>query len=251
LPRNAINFLNLQIVCNFQIVNHLGGSVNRPLGAPDCGVCLGLNGTAGTKNGTENGTKHAQKHHQNTHFPPDFGTKTALFHGIFVRILRVNIHNFGNNSHMDIETRNEKYTTYVSKISPRSRMFPGVIWAFLIGGLICCVGQSFYLLYDKWFPDYGDDQIGGLVSCTLILIASILTGFGIYDKLGTFAGGGSLVPITGFSNSVTSAAMEHRKEGIVFGTCANMFKIAGPVIVFGVALSMLVGLIYWIFSLFI
>jgi len=152
---------------------------------------------------------------------------------------------------MEIAERNEKYNEYVSKISPRSRIFPGVIWAFLIGGLICVIGQAFYLLFGKVFPNYKDEQIGGLVSCTLILIASILTGFGIYDKIGTFAGGGSLVPITGFSNSVTSAAMEHRKEGIVFGTCANMFKIAGPVIVFGVALSMLVGLIYWIFSLFI
>ena len=106
-------------------------------------------------------------------------------------------------------------------------------------------------MYKLAFPGYSNDQVGGLVASTLIVIASVMTGFGIYDKLGTFAGGGSLVPITGFSNSVTAAAMEHRKEGIVFGTCANMFKIAGPVIVFGMALSMLVGLIYWIISLFV
>ncbi len=152
---------------------------------------------------------------------------------------------------MDIETRNEKYTDYVSKISPKSRQWPSYIWAFLIGGLICVLGQGFTELYKLWFPRYTPDQIGGLAACTLIVIASVLTGIGVYDRLGTFAGGGSLVPITGFSNSVTAAAMEHRKEGIVFGTCANMFKIAGPVIVFGVALSMLVGLVYWVISLFV
>ena len=153
---------------------------------------------------------------------------------------------------MDVKKRNEKYNEYVSKMTPTSRSWPSLIWAFLIGGLICLIGEGLYLLYDQViFTGYKSDYIGALVSSTLILIAAILTGFGIYDKLGTFAGGGSLVPITGFSNSVTAAAMEHRKEGIVFGTCANMFKIAGPVIVFGVALSMLVGLIYWLISLFV
>lgn len=152
---------------------------------------------------------------------------------------------------MDIQERNEKYAKYVSKISPHSRFCLPMLWSFLFGGLICIIGQGFYELYDWLFPEYKNEFIGGMVSSTLILIASVLTGFGIYDKFGTFAGGGSLVPITGFSNSMTAAAMEHRKEGIVFGTCANMFKIAGPVIVFGVALSMAVGFIYWIVSLFI
>jgi len=151
---------------------------------------------------------------------------------------------------VDIKKRNDKYNEYVSKMTPKSRKWPSLLWAFLIGGLICIIGEGLYLLYDQViFTGYEGNYIGALVSSTLIVIASIMTGFGIYDKLGTFAGGGSLVPITGFSNSVTSAAMEHRKEGIVFGTCANMFKIAGPVIVFGAALSMLVGFIYWILYL--
>jgi stage V sporulation protein AC len=151
---------------------------------------------------------------------------------------------------VEIKERNEKYNTYVSKISPRSPMALSLLWAFLIGGLICIIGQALTEMYARFFPEYLPEQIGALTASTLIIVASVLTGFGIYDKLGTFAGGGSLVPITGFSNSVTAAAMEHRKEGIVFGTCANMFKIAGPVIVFGVALSMLVGTVYWIISLF-
>ena len=151
----------------------------------------------------------------------------------------------------DIQTRNEKYNKYVQKMTPKSRMWPSLVWAFLIGGLICIIGESFTLLFKTVLPGYTPDQIGALVASTLIVIAAVLTGFGIYDKLGTFAGGGSLVLITGFSNSVTAAAIEHRKEGIVFGTCANMFKIAGPVIVFGMALSMVVGLVYWIISLFL
>jgi len=123
--------------------------------------------------------------------------------------------------------------------------------AFVIGGLICIIGQGLYLLFEYLLPGYRPDMIGALVASTLILVASVLTGFGVYDKFGTWAGAGSLVPITGFSNAVTASAIEHRKEGIVFGTCVNMFRVAGPVIVFGVALSMLVGLIYWIVSLFV
>ena len=152
---------------------------------------------------------------------------------------------------LDVKERNEKYAEYIAKVAPKSRSWPSLIWAFLIGGLICDIGQGFTELFKFCFPGYTADQVGALVASTLIVIASVLTGFGIFDKIGTFAGGGTLVPITGFSNSLTAAAIEHRKEGIVFGTCANMFKIAGPVIVFGVALSMLVGLIYWVISLFV
>jgi len=151
---------------------------------------------------------------------------------------------------ISITERNKKYTDYVSQIAPKQKNWWSLVWAFLIGGLICVIGQGFYELYSFLFPEYTAVQIGGLVAATLIVIASILTGFGLWDRIGTFGGAGALVPITGFSNAVTAAAMEHRKEGIVFGTCANMFKIAGPVIVFGVALSMLVGLVYWIISLF-
>jgi len=151
---------------------------------------------------------------------------------------------------VDIKERNEKYNEYVSKMTPKSRTWPSLIWAFLVGGLICIIGEGLYMLFAFLIPVYDMTQIAALVACTLVLIAAILTGFGVYDKLGSFAGGGSMVPITGFSNAVTAAAMEHRKEGIIFGTCANMFKIAGPVIVIGLALSMIVGLIYFIISLF-
>jgi stage V sporulation protein AC len=149
----------------------------------------------------------------------------------------------------NIQKRNKDYTEYVNRISPQTRAFPSLLWAFLVGGLICVIGEFILLGFKELFPDYTPEQVGALTSSALIIIAAILTGLGIYDRIGTFAGGGSVVPITGFSNSMTSAAMEYRKEGLIFGTCANMFKVAGPVIVVGVALSMLVGTIYWVLML--
>jgi stage V sporulation protein AC len=144
----------------------------------------------------------------------------------------------------------EEYGEYIKTISPKSKMFPSLIWAFLIGGLICIIGEGLHMLFENIAPNYNKDQIGGLTSSALVFLASLLTGIGVYDKIGTLSGGGSIVPITGFSNSITASAMEYRKEGIIFGTCANMFKIAGPVIVVGVAVSMLFGTIYWIVTLF-
>ena len=145
----------------------------------------------------------------------------------------------------------QTYAQYIKKISPKSKIWGSLFRSFLVGGLICLLGEGLGALYQLWLPDYDETQVGSLVSCTLILLAAILTGIGIYDKIGYFAGGGSIVPITGFSNSITSAAMEFRKEGIIFGTCANMFKIAGPVIVVGVAVAMLAGLGYFIVGLFL
>ena len=145
----------------------------------------------------------------------------------------------------------QQYAEYIKKISPKSKIGWSLVRAFIVGGLICLLGEGLGALYQMWLPGYDQTQIGSLVSCSLILIAAILTGIGVYDKIGYFSGGGSIVPITGFSNSITSAAMEFRKEGIIFGTCANLFKIAGPVIVVGVAVAMLCGLGYFIVGLFL
>ena len=150
---------------------------------------------------------------------------------------------------VDIEARNEAYADYVHKMAPKSKFWSSLFFAFLIGGLITVLGQSFYILLDE-FTTYDREAIGAMVATILIIAAAILTAIGVYDKIGAISGGGSIVPITGFSNAIAATAMEHRKEGLIFGTCSNMFKIAGPVIVVGVALSMLVGLIYWIIGLF-
>jgi len=159
--------------------------------------------------------------------------------------IRVNIQSV-ESKNTNIKQRNQDYANYVKRISPRTRAFPSMLWAFIIGGLICVIGEFILLGFKELFPKYSPEFVGSLTSGTLIFIAAVMTGFGIYDRIGNFAGGGSIVPITGFSNSMTSAAMEYRKEGIIFGTCSHMFRIAGPVIVVGIALSILVGFVYWV-----
>ena len=140
--------------------------------------------------------------------------------------------------------RNKKYNQYVNSKKPQTRNFPTLIYAFLVGGFICIVGQSIMDLLLYLFPTMSVDQASGWMLIILIFLASFLTGIGVYDRIGVFAGAGSIVPITGFSNSITSPAMEFKKEGIIFGLCVKMFTVAGPVIVNGVLISVLVGIVY-------
>ena len=150
-------------------------------------------------------------------------------------------------NYMTGENFNELYKQYVDQIAPKAPIGKSLIWAFLIGGLISVIGQGFYFLFDH-ITDQPREVVAGLVAVTLIGLAAILTGLGIYDRIGKLAGAAAAVPITGFSNAMTASAIEHRKEGIIFGTCSNMFKITGPVIVIGLVMSKLVGLIYWLIS---
>ena len=145
---------------------------------------------------------------------------------------------------MNVQERNKKYNAYVDSKKPKTKNFPTLIYAYLIGGLICMIGQGIQdaLLY--LFPTMSLEAAATWMLIILIFIASLLTGLGIYDRIGVFAGAGSIVPITGFSNSITSPAMEFKKEGIIFGMCVKMFSVAGPVIVNGVAISVIVGIIY-------
>ncbi len=137
---------------------------------------------------------------------------------------------------------NKKYKEIVHKNAPPSRHFSTMAKAFVVGGFICCFGQALNDMYSYFLPEMIEEDISAIVTLSLILIASILTGFGIYDKLGNFAGAGSIVPITGFANSVVSSSIEHKREGVVMGLCANMFTVAGPVIVFGISSSVVVGI---------
>lgn len=144
----------------------------------------------------------------------------------------------------------EEYVEYIHNSCPKTKEWTTLPKAFVIGGIICMIGQGFGDLYKYLMPGMSKAFIGGLVSVTMIFIAALLTGLGLYDKLGKHAGAGSIVPITGFSNSIVSPAMEFNKEGIFFGVMAKMFVIAGPVIVSGVCASVLVGVIYYIIGLF-
>ena len=145
---------------------------------------------------------------------------------------------------MDIEERNKKYNEYVQAKIPKTKNFPTLLFAFIVGGVICCIGQGINDLLLWGFPNMSIENATSWMLIILIVIASILTGFGVYDRIGVFAGGGSIVPITGFSNSITSPAIEFKKEGIIFGLCVKMFTVAGPVIVNGIAVSIIIGLIY-------
>ncbi len=145
---------------------------------------------------------------------------------------------------MDDKTRNAKYNDYVLAKIPKTKNFPTLIYAFIVGGAICCLGQAIMDIIKSIFPTMGQDAVTAWMLIILIFIASFLTAIGVYDKIGIFAGAGSIVPITGFSNSITSPAVEFKKEGIIFGLCVKMFTVAGPVIVNGLAVSFIVGIIY-------
>ena len=145
---------------------------------------------------------------------------------------------------MDIQTRNKKYNEYVEAKTPKTKNWPTLFYAFIVGGFICCLGQGIYDLFQALFPYMTDSDLSAWMLIVLIFISSFLTALGVYDRIGTFAGAGSIVPITGFANSVASPALEYKKEGIIFGLCVKMFTVAGPVIVCGIVASVLVGIVY-------
>jgi stage V sporulation protein AC len=138
----------------------------------------------------------------------------------------------------------QKFNTLSKEIEPKPKLLRNCINAFWVGGLICVIGQ---MIYD-FFASYGlpEDQVSGITSIILIFLGALLTGLGIYDKIASFAGAGTVVPITGFSNAIVSPAIEFKKEGFVFGVAAKMFTIAGPVLVYGVGTSIIIGVIHYI-----
>ena len=137
-----------------------------------------------------------------------------------------------------------KYQQIVNEISPRPPLLKNIVWAFFVGGLICTVGQGILNLILSW--GYSKDEAAMITSIILIFVGALLTGLDIYDSIGKYAGAGSIVPITGFANSIVSPAIEHKKEGNIFGVGAKMFVMAGPVIIYGVIASVFVGFIYYI-----
>lgn len=136
-----------------------------------------------------------------------------------------------------------QYDQMVKKASPPSRVIRNVIFAFLIGGLICTLGQIVNMCWSFYFEN--KDEAATLTSMTMIFLGALLTGLNVYDDIAKYGGAGTLVPITGFANSIVSPAIEFRTEGYVLGVGANMFKIAGPVLVYGISSSVVYGIIYY------
>jgi len=137
-----------------------------------------------------------------------------------------------------------EYSALVSQMTPPSRHLRGCLRAFWVGGLICCIGQALNLLGEKL--NLSELTAPMFTSVVLIFLGTTLTGIGVYDKLGRYAGAGSIVPITGFANSVAAPAIEYRREGIILGIGARIFQLAGPVLAFGIMASMAVGLIFFV-----
>ena len=141
----------------------------------------------------------------------------------------------------------KQYNSLVKEMSPKSPIVKDCRNAFVIGGLICTVGQVFLNLYTKLGLEKQDASTAA--SMTLVAISALLTGLSLYDNLAKHAGAGTLVPITGFANAIAAPAVEFKTEGFILGVGAKMFTIAGPVIVYGVSASVVYGIIYWIWTM--
>jgi len=145
----------------------------------------------------------------------------------------------------DTEKKREAkaYEKYAAKFTPKPRYVVNMFKAFIVGGLICMAA----MFVQNTMIDKGIDekQAGIYVTVILIMIAQLLTGIGVFDRIGKFAGAGVIVPITGFANSMVAPAIEYKKEGLVLGVGAKLFSLAGPVLVCGISVSAVIGVIYW------
>lgn len=142
---------------------------------------------------------------------------------------------------MDLSEK--EYGKLVDRLAPKSKTLRNCIWAFCVGGAICALGQAFLNLYQ--YLGLEKQAAGTLTSVTLVFLSALFTGLALYDDLAKHAGAGTLVPITGFANSVAAPAVEFKTEGFITGLAVKMFTIAGPVLVYGLAASVIYGVIYW------
>ena len=142
-----------------------------------------------------------------------------------------------------IDHMKEQYPDIVSKNSPKNELLKNSLRAFWVGGSICLGGQLLTNFYK--YSGFSKEDASTMTTMTLVFLAAFFTATNVYDKLGNYAGGGSIIPITGFANSMVSAAMEYKKEGYVYGVGAKLFTVAGPVIIYGVISSVVVGVIYY------
>lgn len=151
---------------------------------------------------------------------------------------------------MDIKksVNQKNYQDQVKKSMPKSKLVKECIMAFIVGGLICVLGEALNDI-GKNALSLDEKGVGVFRSATLIFLGALFTGIGVYDILGRIGGAGSIVPITGFANSVVSPALEYKWEGYILGVGAKLFTIAGPVLVYGISSSIVVGIIYYLFKI--
>ena len=146
-----------------------------------------------------------------------------------------------------MDMNNQEYNQYVSRRADPSPFWKDLLWAFVVGGAICAGGQGLSALYQSFGA--GKDDAGTWTSVTLIFLASLLTGLGVFDNIAKRAGAGTLVPITGFSNAMVSPALEFKSEGFVTGTGSKLFTVAGPVLAYGISASAVYGVILWLIQM--
>lgn len=142
----------------------------------------------------------------------------------------------------------KEFQTISKEMAPKPKYLKNIILAFIVGGIICTIGQFILNMLIKFGVDEEVAKIW--LPIIMIFIGALLTGIGVYDKIASFGGAGTVVPITGFSNAMVSPAIEFKKEGFVFGVAAKMFTIAGPVLVYGIGTSVIIGLVYYVLGLF-
>ena len=151
---------------------------------------------------------------------------------------------------MGDQNKNEEYLMYVERQTPKTGWFNSLFHAFIVGGMICCLGQMFGDIIKAYNPTMDLLRVSSWISIIIISITILLTSFGVFDRVAKFGGAGTFVPISGFANSIASCAIEFKNEGLVFGIGSKMFYVAGPVIVNGVAYSIVAGLVYSLILLF-
>lgn len=145
-----------------------------------------------------------------------------------------------------IQERNERYNRYISAISPKTSTFKSLFHSFWLGGVTCVIAQIINDFYTFILPNSTKDMISNITLMTVVTIAIFLTGIGVFDKMARFGGAGLFLPITGFANAISSAAMEYKAEGLILGTSTKMFTVVGPVIVNGIVWSTLAGIIHFL-----
>ena len=148
------------------------------------------------------------------------------------------------------QQRNEEYLMYIERETPKTGWFNSLFHAFLVGGMICTMGQMFGDIVKSYNPTMDMLRVCSWINIIVITITILLTAFGVFDRIAKFGGAGTFIPISGFANSIASCAIEFKNEGLVFGIGSKMFFVAGPVLVNGVAYSIIVGLVYSLILLF-